>query len=233
MAERSTVRHFQRAAGLPRFTHCGKGTWSIGTDPSNPTVTAAARWDSPAGYVVYADYSGSVRDGKLTLRSEPVLTQDEILSLAIFGEPEDTVATSDSAGTSGGIGSSGRATGDTAASAERSGGSNGTGAAGTAVSIAGGSATKGLNRALSNVTSLDVSTRIDTSTGSARPEVVVQLTRRLTTRVTRALGEPAPGQSPDRTFLTLELRLKQSWSASAVVGDHGASTLNLIWRKRY
>jgi autotransporter translocation and assembly factor TamB len=134
------------------------------------------------------------------------LTQDEVLSLILFGQPSGSMGGGEGEGTTG---------------------------AGAAVSVAGGTATKGLNRALSDVTSLDVSTRIDTSTGSARPELVVQITPRLTTRVTRAMGEPAPGQSPDRTFLTLELRLKRSWAVSAVVGDHGASTVDLIWRKRY
>lgn len=176
-----------------------------GDDPANPTITATARWDSPAGYTVYADYAGTVKDGKLKLRAEPSLTQDEILSLLLFGAPTGSMAA----------------------------GSGDSNPGGTAVGVAGGTATQGLNRAISDVTSLDVSTRIDTSTGSARPELVVQLTPRLTTRVTRAIGEPAPGQSPDRTFLTLELRLKRSWAISAVIGDHGASALDLIWRKRY
>jgi translocation and assembly module TamB len=175
-----------------------------GDDPGNPTITATARWDSPAEYTVYADYAGTVKNGKLKLRAEPSLTQDEILSLILFGSPTGNV-----------------------------GSGQGGGNAGAAVGVAGGTATKGLNRAISDVTSLDVSTRIDTSTGSARPELVVQLTPRLTTRVTRALGEPAVGESPDRTFLTLELRLKRSWAVSAVIGDHGASALDLIWRKRY
>lgn len=177
-----------------------------GTDPSDPTVTATARWDSPAEYTVYAEYAGTIKNGKLKLRAEPSLSQDEILSLLLFGAPSGSMGSSEGGPSPG---------------------------AGAAVSVAGDTATKGLNRAISDVTSLDVSTRIDTSTGSARPELVVQLTPRLTTRVTRALGEPSPGQSPDRTFLTLELRLKRSWAISAVVGDHGASALDLIWRKRY
>lgn len=179
-----------------------------GNDASNPTITATARWDSPAEYTVYAEYSGTVENGKLRLRSEPSLSQDEILSLLLFGSPGGSMASS-------------------------AGGSDSSAGAGAAVSVAGGTATKGLNRAISDVTSIDVSTRIDTSTGSARPELVVQLTPRLTTRITRAIGEPSPGQSPDRTFLTLEFRLSRYWALSAVVGDQGASTLDLIWRKRY
>jgi hypothetical protein len=51
--------------------------------------------------------------------------------------------------------------------------------------------------------------------------------------VTRTIGEPAVGQSPDRTFLTLELKLRRAWALSAVFGDHGGSALDLIWRHRY
>ncbi|HMA96931.1 MAG TPA: translocation/assembly module TamB domain-containing protein, partial [Polyangiaceae bacterium] len=211
----------------------GVVTFDPESDPSNPTVTATARWDSPSGYVVYADYVGTAKDGKLKLHSEPVLTQDEVLSLLLFGSPEGNIASSGSGGTSGGLGSSASSPGNRGSAANASSGSGSPNAAGAAVSIAGSTATKGLNRALSDVTSLDVSTRIDTSTGSSRPELVVQLTPRLTTRLTRAIGEPAPGQSLDRTFLTLELRLKRAWSASAVIGDKGASRVDLIWRKRY
>jgi autotransporter translocation and assembly factor TamB len=176
-----------------------------GSDSSNPTIIATARWDAP-GYTVYADYAGTVKAGKLTLRAEPPLTQSEIISLLLFGSPEGSLG-ADSGG--------------------------GGGSAATALGVAGDTAVKGFNRVMSDFTHLDVSARIDTSTGSARPELVVQVTPRLTTRVTRAIGEPPPGQSPDRTFLTLELRLLRSWALSGVVGDRGSSSLDLIWRHRY
>jgi autotransporter translocation and assembly factor TamB len=186
--------------------HVESGTVAFtGADSTDPTITATARWDSPAGYTVYAQYAGTAKSGKLILRAEPQLTQNEIISLLLFGSPE------------GALGSS----------------AGGGGAAATAVGVAGDTATKGFNRVMNDFTHLDVSARIDTSTGSARPELVVQVTPRLTTRVTRALGEPAPGQSPDRTFLTMELRLKRAWALSAVVGDRGASSLDVIWRHRY
>jgi translocation and assembly module TamB len=174
-----------------------------GGEPSNPQVYALARWDSPAGYSVYASYVGSAKNGKLTLRAEPPLTQDEILNLLLFGTPEGSVS-------SGG--------GDSATSA---------------VGVAGGTAAQGLNRAISDLTTLDIQARVDTSTGDARPELVVPLTRRLSARVTRAIGEPAPGASPDRTFLTLELRLKRHWALSALFGDRGATALDLVWRRHY
>jgi autotransporter translocation and assembly factor TamB len=187
-------KRFEIESGTVTFT---------GGDPANPTVTALARWEAPIGYTVYANYAGTAEDGKLTLRSEPPLTEDQILSLILFGT------------TDGSFGSGG---GDSTA---------------TAVGVAGGTAAKGLNRAISDLTNLDIQARIDTSTGTARPELVVPITPRLSARVTRAIGEPTPGASPDRTFLTLELRLKRNWALSGLVGDRGASALDLIWRHRY
>lgn len=173
-----------------------------GKDPGNPDISATARWDAPE-YTVYADYVGDVENGRIKLRSEPPLTQDEIASLLLFGDPDGSVGGGDSSN------------------------------AALAVSVAGGTATQGLNRALDDFTNLDVSTRIDTTTGSARPELVVQVSPRVAAKVTRAIGAPAAGESPDRTFLTLELRLRRAWALSAVFGDHGASALDLIWRRRY
>ncbi len=173
-----------------------------GGDPGNPTITATARWDAP-DYSVYADYVGDVKTGRIKLRSEPPLSQDQIASLLLFGTPE---------GSAGG--------GDTST-------------ASLAVSVAGDTAAQGLNHALDKLTNLDVSARIDTTTGSARPELVFQVSPRVAARVTRAIGAPAAGESPDRTFLTLELRLKRAWALSALVGDRGASALDLIWRRRY
>lgn len=174
-----------------------------GDDPSNPTITATARWDAPE-YTVYADYVGDVKTGRIKLRSEPPLTPSEIANLLLFGSPEGS--------------SSGSSDPNTAA---------------LAVGVAGDTAAKGLNQALDDFTKLDVSARIDTTTGSARPELVFQVSPRVSARVTRALGAPSAGQAADRTFLTLELRLKRAWALSAVFGDHGGSALDLIWRRRY
>lgn len=173
-----------------------------GGDPSNPTVSALARWTSPAGYVVSASYTGTATKGNLTLTAEPSLSQDEIVNLILFGTPEGANASG----------------GDTASEA---------------VGAAGGTATRGINRAISDLTHLDIQARVDTSTGAARPELMIPVTPRVSARVTRAIGDPPPGASPDRTFLTLELRLKRSWALSALLGDRGASALDLVWRKHY
>ncbi len=179
-----------------------------GGDSGNPEVNATALWDSAAEYRVYAQYTGTVKDGTLKLRSEPPLSPDKIVSLLMFGTPDGTFRTSSEQGQKGS-------------------------STATAIGVAGDSAVKGLNRALAGMTKLDVSARLDTSTGTARPELNVQLTPRVIARMTRAIGEPTFGQSPDRTFLTLELHLRQSWALSAVVGDRGGSALDFLWRRRY
>ncbi|HVJ15876.1 MAG TPA: translocation/assembly module TamB domain-containing protein [Polyangiaceae bacterium] len=172
-------------------------------EPSNPTVLATARWDSPADYTVTVEYAGTVKQGQLTLSADPPLTQNEIMSLLMFGNPEGT-----------------------------SGSSSGSAAA-AAFGVAGSTAIRGVNRVINRLTKLDLDARVDTSTGSARPELVLQLTPRLSARVTRSLGEPAPGQPPDRTFATLDMRLGGRWSLATTVGDRGASAVDLIWRHRY
>ncbi|HEX7669582.1 MAG TPA: translocation/assembly module TamB domain-containing protein, partial [Polyangiaceae bacterium] len=184
------------------------GTITFSGEPDNPTIVATARWDAadPEQHRVYADYSGTVKKGKLILRSEPPLTEDQVLSLLLVGSPDGSIG-----GSSGGGGST----------------------AATAVGAVGGTATQGLNKELSKISALDVSTRIDTSTGSARPELVIQISPRVSAQLTRALGQPAPGQPPDLTFLTFDFRILRRWSLSALVGDRGESGLDLIWRRRY
>jgi len=180
------------------------GVVTFSGEPGNPTIVATARWDSPDEdrHRVYADASGTAAKLKITLRSEPPLTQDQILSLLLTGSADGSLG--------GG------------------GGNN----AETAVGVVGGTATQGLNKALSSISDLDVSTRIDTSTGSARPELVVQISAKVSAKLTRALGQ-IPGQPPDMTFGTLDFLIKRNWSLSTVAGDHGASGIDLVWRKRY
>ncbi len=184
------------------------GTVTFSGEPANPTIVATARWDSPDEdkHRVYADFTGTATKGKITLHSEPPLTQDQILSLLLTGSADGSLG----------------------------GGSSGSGSsAATAVGAVGGSATQGLNKVLSGISDLDVSTRIDTSTGSARPELVIQISPRVAAQITRALGEPAPGQPPDLTFLTFDFRIRSHWSLAALIGDRGESGLDLVWRKRY
>jgi translocation and assembly module TamB len=181
-----------------------EGTVTFEGDPANPIVVASASWESPEGIVVFAEYKGPVDGGKLTLRAEPALTRDQIISLLLFGSPDGSFGTGEGSSVAG------------------------------AASVGGGVATKGLNRALSDLTDLDVSTRIDTSeAGSPRPELVLQLSPRVSAQLGYNVEQPAPGKSPDRTLFTLEFRLFRRWLLASTFGDRGTSLLDLLWRYRY
>ena len=175
-------------------------------DPENPTIVATAQWESPDGIVVYAEFTGPVKNGTLRLRSEPALSQDEILALLLFGTPDGSF----------GAGQAGDG-----------------GKAATATAVGGGVATKGLNAGLARLTDMDVQTRIDTSDQSPRPELAVQVSRRVTAELAYVVAEPAPGKPPDRTFFTLDFRLGRRWSLATTFGDRGSSLLDLLWRYRY
>lgn len=187
-----------------------RGTVSfVGGDPSNPMVTATAYWDAPDQTRVYADFSGYVTSGKLNLHSEPGLTQDEILALILFGTPDGSFGAQPPPGQ------------------EESTGAK-------AAGMAGGVVTEGLNKAISGITTVDITTRVDTSKAdSPRPELAVQISKKVSASLGYKLGVPAPGENPDRTELTLDWRFVRNWSLVTVVGDQGSTALDLVWRLRY
>ncbi len=181
----------------------------VGPDPADPQVVATAYWDAPGSIRVYADFSGHVSSGKLALRSEPGLTQDEILALILFGSPDGSFGAAPKSGT-------------------------GTTAGVKAAGFAGGVVTQGLNKAISDLTSADITTRVDTSEAdNPRPELAVQISKKVSARLGYKLGVPAPGDNPDRTELTLDWRFVKNWSIEAVVGDQGSTALDVVWRLRY
>lgn len=175
-------------------------------EPSNPTVVATARYTAPEGTRVYAEFIGPVETGRLSLRSEPPLRDDQILSLLLFGT------------TDGNFGS---------ASGEESSMS------GVALAAGGSVVTSGLNQELRRLTTLDIQTRIGEREGAPQPEVAVQISPRVTAELAYSLSAPTPGRAQDRTYLTLDLRLFRNWSLSTTIGDAGSLLLDLLWRLRY
>jgi translocation and assembly module TamB len=182
-------------------------TFQANEDPANPILIGTARWLAPDGYEVYAEFVGPLETGKLSLRSEPPLDDNGILSLLLFGSPDGLFGASASA--EGRLG------------------------AATAVSAGGGVLTMGLNRQLQELTSLDIRTRIDQSGGRAHPEIALQLSPRVTAELAYDLATPSPGESPDTTFLTLDMRLLRNWSLSTTVGNQGSTFIDMFWRYRY
>lgn len=59
-----------------------------GKDPADPTVIAAAYWDAPDQTRIWVEFQGPLKTGKLSLRSEPPYSKNEILSILLFGRPD-------------------------------------------------------------------------------------------------------------------------------------------------
>jgi translocation and assembly module TamB len=178
-------------------------------EPGNPDVSVTARWDSPDGTRVYADFVGPLRTGVLTLRSEPQRAQSEILSILLIGSSDSDAST--------------RATGP----------QQGTEAGTAGAVLAGGAVTTSLNRVLSSVTPLDITTRVASDAQGVTPEVAVQITPHVTAQVSYRTRSPNPGEKPDRVFVTLDWRFRRNWSVVTTFGDQQSSMLDLIWQYRY
>jgi translocation and assembly module TamB len=186
-------------------------------DPTNPQVVLTASWVAPSsdpsssGTTVFADFVGPLKTGKVTLRSEPALARNEILSLLLYGTTDQQ---------------SGAA------------GSQQVGAAG---GVAGGVASANINRALGGLNnafdslglSTELSTKLDTSQATPRPEVEVQIARDLTFQIAWVLGVPPPGTNPDQTLFTISWHFLRQWQAETTRGDAGTTILDLVWQHRY
>ena len=187
-------------------------------DPTNPQVVLTASWVAPSsdpsssGTTVFADFVGPLRTGKVTLRSEPPLARTEILSLLLYGTTD-----------------------------QQGGGGAGSQQVGAASGVAGGAASANINRALGGLNgaldslglSTEVSTKLDTSQATPRPEVEVQIARDLSFQIAWVLGVPPPGTNPDQTLFTISWRFLRQWQAETTVGDAGTTVLDLVWQRRY
>ena len=177
-----------------------------GQPPSDPIVQATARYDAPGGVKIFADYVGPVSTGHMFLRSEPSMPANEIVATLVFGSPTAQI-----------------------------GASSGTGSTTLqAAAVGGGYVSQGLNRALDDISPLDVSTRVDTTTSAnPRPELTVRVTKDVGVTLGVNLGTPSPGQPPDRTILRIEYQFLPQWRVRSTSGDKGSSILDFIWQYRY
>ena len=186
------------------------GTVTFTGEPNNPTAAITAGWTAPEGTRVYADFTGPIKTGKVNLRSEPARSKSDIFALILYGSDQGQSAPS-------------RAPQDST-----------TQGVGVGIGIAGGTATQGLNKALSGLTGSDFATvRIDTSSsGNPRPEVEFQISRTISLQLATVFGR-LPIDQPDRNFATVDWRFRRNWSVETTFGDQGSSLLDLIWQKRY
>jgi translocation and assembly module TamB len=84
-----------------RFTISG-GTITFTGDASNPQLHVTAQWDAPDQTRVFADLIGTPQKLDVNLRSEPSRSQDEIVSLLVFGSPEGIAGVGTAAAVAGG-----------------------------------------------------------------------------------------------------------------------------------
>jgi translocation and assembly module TamB len=176
----------------------------VAGDPSNPQIVVQAGWTAPDGTVVYANFVGPLKTGKVTLSSEPALSQEEIVQLLMFGTPDGQQTQNPS--------------GDPSLSA---------------IGTAGGEASQPLNHMLNQMGLGAVSVKVDTNDTQPKPEVEVQLARDISLQIAVVLGVPPPGVNPDTTLLTVDWRFLSRWSLAATVGDAGTTIFDLLWHKRY
>jgi translocation and assembly module TamB len=198
-----------------KIFHIDHGTISfLGDDPSNPLLVVTAIWDAPDDTRIIADYLGPLKTGRVMLRSEPPLPQDQILSLILFGTTNGT----------GGAPSASQAQGSEIAAATTQ-----------SAAAGGGIATQGANKAIQDLTGTDVvQTRVDTTESqNPRPEVKVQIAHNLSVQVAYVLGVFVPGQNPDTALATVDWRFVKNFSLETTLGNAGTSILDLIWQYRY
>jgi translocation and assembly module TamB len=182
----------------------------VGKDPGDPQIVASAHWDAPDKTRVTVQVTGTPKNINVALHSEPPLPRDAILSLVLFGDAYSSTGASQ--------------TGPTGDDEDVN----------RAAGLAGGVVTDGVNKAISGVTSVDITTRVDTSEAqNPRPELAVQLTNDVSATVIYNLGLPPPGQNPDRTQIVVDYRFYRGWSLLTTFGDAGSSIADLLWQYRY
>ena len=189
-----------------RFT-IEKGTVAfVGDDPANPQLVVTASWGAPDGTMIYADFVGPLKTGKVTLRSEPSRPKNEILSLILFG-------------TADGMNNSSSGKSDPASQA---------------VGTGGGVASQGLNSAVQDLTGMDnAQFRVDTSTNNPRPELEYQISKSIAVGVAYVMGIPPPDQ-PDTIFAKTDWRFRRNWSLQTLLGtQYGTTVVDAVWQKRY
>ncbi len=185
----------------------------VGPDPSNPQVLLKAGWTAPDGTIVYANFIGPLKTGKVTLTSEPQLPQEQIVELLVFGsaigQQEQASSSSSSTSTS-------------------------TSAATTAVGPVGGQAAQPLNHILNQFGLGAVTTTVDTTqSANPKPEVAVRIARDITVQIAYVLGVLPYGVNPDTTLVTVDWRFVTHWSLASTVGNAGSAIFDLLWKASY
>jgi translocation and assembly module TamB len=177
----------------------------VGEDTSNPQVVVKAGWTAPDGTIVYANFVGPLKTGKVRLTSAPTLSQQEIVQLLLFGT------------------TSGKQAQAPAASTEMN-----------AIGTVGEQAAQPLNHVLKQLGLGSVTANVDTTQSTnPKPEIEIQIARDISIQIAVVLGTPLPGVNPDHTLLTFDWRFLSNWSLASTLGDAGTAIFDLLWQRTY
>lgn len=175
---------------------------------SNPRVELTAAWRAQGDTVVYVEVTGTMREAKIRLRSDPPLPEPEIFALLLGGSAADR----------------NRAAGDKPPP--------GSSAAG-AVALGSGVGALGVNELLSD-SPLEI--RVET-TAQSRPRytAAVRIRPNLWFEAsTYQQSQRTPGSANDRSVFsgTVDYRFTRRWSLRTEVGNSGGA-MDLLWQYRY
>jgi translocation and assembly module TamB len=176
----------------------------VGADPGNPQVSVTAGWTASDGTQVQAEFLGPLKSGKVTLRSTPALSQNEIVQLLLFGSVDETQPASAQGG---GI------------------------AEGVAGNLAAQPLNRALDQFGLSAVSAKVDTTTVNAKPEVVVQVAKDISLQLAHIL--YIGPPPPGTSPDTTLLTIDWRFLRKWALDATVGNAGSTIVDLVWKYRY
>jgi translocation and assembly module TamB len=182
----------------------GTVSFARADDPADPIVIAAAYWDAPDRTRIWVEFNGPLKTGKLTLRSEPAYSKNEILSIMLFGRADPN---------------QGRA-GDARPSDTQA-----------ATDVGAGVLSSGLNQALGDLDEDFDLEQDKTGANRTRTKVGYRLRRNLKVQIGYAAGFSQ--REPDTTYLFLEWQFVPKWSVIGTRGDRGTSILDVLFQHRY
>jgi hypothetical protein len=176
---------------------------------TNPYLNVGATWDSPDGARVFADLQGYLKEAQLRLRSEPARSENEVLSLVLFGRDPSSNASTNLGRHSDPSGS---------------------------LAVGGGVASTLLNSFIDPVQVFGrrIETRVEsTSSRGTSIGVAAEIRPRLWAQVDVSTSTQRERQNSDLSAVTLDWRFRPNWSLRTTVGDRGSSLMELLWQFKY
>jgi hypothetical protein len=178
-------------------------------EPDNPRIEVAASWRVPTSdQVVYVEVTGTLKEGKIALRSDPPLPEPEVFALILGGgSPESEVSSTAPSQTGG--------------------------ATGGAMALGGSVAAIGVNQLITNS---PVELRVDTAQQSQpRYTAAVRISPNLWFEASeyQQTQNTAGSTATQNVFSgTVDYRFTHRWSLRTEVGTAGGA-LDLLWQYRY